>query len=267
MKPYYEHGGITIYHGDARYLGWLSAETIITDPVWPNSIFPKVTDPEGLLTETLDEGQFPGVERCVIHLGADSDPRFLRAVPARWPFIRFCILDYARPSFKGRLVYGGDIAYAFGAMPPPVPRAANTGAALIPGLCVSTRADALFRRSNWNGSKKRFNRDDGNSAGLPHPAARRLQHVAWLVKWFAGASVLDPFLGSGTTAVACKAAGVPCIGIEIEEKYCELAAKRLSQEVLDLQPPAPRWSDLAGTAMADADRAAEEWIIEREGAE
>lgn len=232
MKPYYSHAGITIYHGDAReVLSDLSAETIITDPVWPNSIFPKVIDPEKLLAETL---AVACVRRIVIHLGCDSDPRFLRSVPSSFPFIRSCLLEYARPSYKGRLVYGGDIAYAYGAMPPPVHRiGSKRGAALIPGLCISTRSDMLFRRSNWNGSEKRFNRDSDNTANLPHPAARRLQHVQWLCKWFAGESVIDPFLGSGTTAVACKSLGIPMVGIEIEEKYCELAAQRLSQEVFE----------------------------------
>jgi DNA modification methylase len=133
-------------------------------------------------------------------------------------------LEYARPSYKGRLVYGGDIAYVFEEAP-------KAGGKLLPGLCISTRSDALFRRSNWNGNEKRFNRD--RSAHIPHPAPRRLQHVQWLVKWFAGASVIDPFLGSGTTALACKSAGLRCYGIEIEERYCEIAAKRLSQEVLE----------------------------------
>ena len=237
MKPYYQHSGITIYHGDCRdYLPAVEAETLITDPVWPNSIFPKVLDPEQLLFEAL---ALASVRRIVIHLGCDSDPRFLRAIPGHFPFIRSCLLEYARPSYKGRLVYGGDIAYAYGAMPPPVRRAgSNRGAALIPGLCISTRSDALFRRSNWNGSEKRFNRDSDNTANLPHPAARRLQHVQWLCKWLAGESVIDRFLGSGTTAVACKHLGIPFVGIEIEERYCEVAANRLSQEILDLKEPA-----------------------------
>ena len=78
--PYFQEDGITIYHGDARNLvGSVETEAIITDPVWPNSIFPDIVDPQRLLSEVL-RASSSRVKRAVIHLGGDSDPRFLAAV-------------------------------------------------------------------------------------------------------------------------------------------------------------------------------------------
>ena len=58
-----------------------------------------------------------------------------------------------------------------------------------------------------------------------------------VIAWFAETDnlILDPFLGSGTTAYCAKRLNRKCIGIEIEEKYCEIAAKRCSQSVMKLK--------------------------------
>jgi site-specific DNA-methyltransferase (adenine-specific) len=71
-----------------------------------------------------------------------------------------------------------------------------------------------------------------------HPNEKPLELVSRFLSWHAceGDLILDPFMGSGTTLRAAKDLGRRAIGIEIEEKYCEIAAKRLSQKVFDFTP-------------------------------
>jgi len=212
MKPYYEHAGITIYHGDCReVLAYLAAfDVVITDPVWPNC-------PEGLLqgaerAETLMGEMIDALTclptRLVVVLRSDSDPRFTRAIPSEMPFFRAQILPYVMPGYIGRKLGGDEIAYGFGR---PIP--SGPGQHVIPGWAPKCQPD-------------------GRSAN-GHPCSRALEHFQFLCRWWVmpGETLLDPFCGSGTTLVAAANRHVVATGIEIEEKYCEIAAKRLSQEV------------------------------------
>lgn len=225
MKPYYEQDGITIYCGDARELvpELPAIDSCITDPVWPNAVAELYgsDDPCGMFASVVRLLP-PIINRLVVQLGCDSDPRFLTGVPRSLPYFRTCWLDYACPHYKGRLLYTGDVAYSFGEPPK-----ARPGRMVIPGRVVSTESDWKLPRSNPNKESSR------RAGDLKHPCPRRLQHVAWLVKWFADGVILDPFAGIGTTLLAAKRAGHPAIGIEINEAYCEVAANRLAQGVLD----------------------------------
>lgn len=68
-----------------------------------------------------------------------------------------------------------------------------------------------------------------------HPCPKPMNLLQWLIDATTevGDTVIDPFLGSGTTAIAAKNLGRKAVGIEIEERYCEIAARRLDQGVLD----------------------------------
>ena len=224
MKPYYQDSAVTIYHGDCREIlpQIQQPDTCIVDPVWPNSVFPDVANPQSLFAGICE--QLTAV-RLVVHLGCTSDPRFLLAVPPRLPFLRVCWLRYARPSYRGRILIGSDVAYAFGS-PPSV----RPGRQVLSGECVA--------RNNSN-KLQNTRRGNGTSEGidygqLPHPAPRRYEHLCWLIKIFADDAVIDPCAGTGTTLVAAKNAGVRAIGIEAQEASCEIAARRMSQEVLSL---------------------------------
>ena len=209
MKPYYEHAGITLYCGDCReILPRLDAlDAIITDPVWPNATadIPGKERPLELLTETLDAVR--ECKRVVVQFGCDSDPRILQAVPLRWPFIRACWMDMARPHYKGFILAGSELAYVFGEIPK------RDGWTVLPGMC---RTHSVERRISGG-----------------HPCPRKIGHFRWLLKYYAQGTACDPFAGSGTTLLAAKLLNLPAIGIEIEERYCEIAAKRLAQEVME----------------------------------
>ena len=89
------------------------------------------------------------------------------------------------------------------------------------GQCVGSR----------DGSVIRF--PTAASAARLHPTEKPVPLLSHLIGKLEPSTVLDPFMGSGSTLRAAKDLGRKAIGIELSEAYCEAAAKRMSQEVLD----------------------------------
>jgi len=201
---------VRIIQGDCRDVlkGLYDApvDVVITDPVWPNC-------PEGLLdgwerAEALFAEAMAllpkSTKRLVVILRSDSDPRFLRAVPERWPFVCLQALAYAVPMYLGRVLGGTEIAYCFGE---PIP--SREGRRVIPMWAPKAQP--------------------GNRKANGHPCSRALSHMDWLVTWWSdhGETILDPFCGSGTIPLAAHRQGRHGIGIEIDAEYVAIAEKRI----------------------------------------
>jgi site-specific DNA-methyltransferase (adenine-specific) len=200
---------VQIITGDARAnistIG--DVDVVITDPVWPNcphGLLIGHDRPGDLLAETLAD---VSAKRVVIILRNDSDPRFLNAVPDRWPFVCLQTISYIVPTYHGRVLGGTEIAYCFGN---PIP--SREGQRVIPTLGPKARP--------------RDRAADG------HPCARALVHMEWLINWWSlpGETVLDPFCGSGTIPIAAHRHGRHGIGIEIDPSYAALARERIASD-------------------------------------
>ncbi len=196
-----------IIQGDARLLMDRAdgMKAMITDPIWPNHTKVFECDSAVKLFRETVEALPASIERIVVVLGGDSDPRFLyETIPAKWPFLKTCFLEFCVPVHKGRNLYTHLMAYAFGTWPKSKP-----GARVIPTKFMARESD---KRLSW------------------HPTPLRVSHCKWLVKWFGDGGFVDPFAGSGSFGIAAKAHRIPYIGFEINEEYARLANKRIDDE-------------------------------------
>ena len=213
IKPYYEHAGITIYHGDCReVLPELDrADLCLVDPPYGLGENAYRVAKRGKLAKTTDYGSF------------DWDKK-----PADNDSIQACIA-----SGKVCIIWGGNYFH----LPPSrgwlVWDKKNSGNFAECELAwTNAKTSVRIFRFMWNGMLR-----DGESRRKKrvHPAQKPVELMQWCISFAPDCeTIVDPFAGSCTTAVAAKNLGVKCICIEKSEAYCEAGARRLQQEVLPL---------------------------------
>ena len=218
MNLYYQDEWVTLYHGDCLQItDWLAADVLVTDP------------PYGISWETHGGG------------------RDLRNWAPRQPKEGIAN-DHSTEARDAVLdAWGDKPAVVFGS--PLVAPPESTIQALVwqkpedsgvVGARFVWRRDweAIYLLGKWprsNPNRSSIIRSQGGMEryrnGHPHVKPDAL--MAHLIAECPPGTIADPFAGSGSTLVAAKALGRKAIGVELEERYCEIAARRLAQDVLD----------------------------------
>jgi DNA modification methylase len=199
--PYYDEDGITIFNADCReILPHVKADVVVTDPPYgtgyaANPIVGKGKSKSNHSAQSWDNGQVEWL------------PNYVSGIPSvvwggnyyRLPPSRCWLVWYKRDA---------------------PPSMANAEMAW-------TSFAANTRVFDWT-----IAATNGERCG--HPTQKPEALMSWTISLCPPGTILDPFMGSGTTLVAAKRLGRRAIGIEIEKSYCDLAVRRLAQKELAL---------------------------------
>jgi len=203
LTPYYQDEAVTIYCGDCReILPLVEADHIVTDPPYG---FHKADWDDAFPIDWLQAAATAARKTITIMPGINNILSLPREIPPfeyRW----MLAIHLTNGMTRGLMGFGN----------------------WIPALVYAKPGDSLYKPQQ-------------DCADIPvvgskpyHPSPKPLRAMTWILERLPEGSVLDPFMGSGTMLLAAKELGRKAIGIEIEERYCEIAAKRMSQEVLPL---------------------------------
>lgn len=228
VKPYYEDDLVTLFHGDCLELtSWLEADVLVSDPPYGTQLIGGGDERHGgygrrqnAARDSRHASSREGIGREGFTIANDKDTSVRDAALALWG---------ERPA----LIFGSP------RLPDP------------PGQW----ADRLVwdkKRPGMNGGPWRYRhesiyvtagfvRTSNASVSIltafpeqsDHIHAKPLGLMEALVETAPPGTIADPFAGSGTTLVAAAHLGRRAIGVELEERYCELLAKRLSQQTFD----------------------------------
>jgi site-specific DNA-methyltransferase (adenine-specific) len=245
VTPYYDHGGVTIYHGDCRdVLPALSAvaDLVFSSPPYPGAKMWQLDDTElfrlneAAIRASVDRLRDGGVLAWQVADVPSGDHGVMQTTTTTQLLVQDLGLKW-----RTHIIWDKGITN-----PLPAPVFMRRPAVLH----LTHEHVLVFHKGGWTPREKTWRKGlrgdwrlksvwtiapesakaSGHKAPFPIKLANRVLDLFSLEADL----ILDPFMGSGTTLVAAKNLGRRAIGIEIEERYCEIAAKRLSQEVLAL---------------------------------
>jgi len=219
MTPYYEDESVTLYHGDCREVTeWLEADVLVTDP--PYGIAGGRISSHKAATPVHADAAWDSLQvRDDVLAMWGAKPRMVFGSPKmqdRAPDHRGVPLVWDKGDSPGM----GDFTWPFGA---------SYELIWVSGDgWVGTRRSSVFRVVHPSNA----------ATVVGHPTPKPVGLMEKLASYAPEGVIADPFAGSGSTLVAARNLGRKSIGVELEERYCELIAKRLDQGVLDFGTPA-----------------------------
>ena len=216
MSLYYEDDHVTLYHGDCReVLAWVDADVLVTDPpygvAWTSGQFSNAAKP---IEDRIEGDADTGVRDAVLELWA------------RKPALVFGSWRARRPSGVNNRLIWHKAANIPGHRTQPWFAADEEIYQIGSGFIGKPEQNVLFTHDRRDGAY-------GEVAKLGHPTPKPVGLMERLISKCPPGVIADPFAGSGSTLIAARNLGRKVIGVELEEKYCELIVRRLSQQAFD----------------------------------
>jgi site-specific DNA-methyltransferase (adenine-specific) len=220
-EPYYTDGQVTLWHGDCRIItAWLTADVLVTDPPYGIkwSIGQRNTKGHtGASHDGITGDQDVSLRDEALRLWGDRLALVFGSPNADRPPEARQTLVWAKPSDAG--IFGAMNGWR------------RDWEAIY--LCGPWKQQPAARSSviRTSGAVRRYTKATG------HPHTKPLDVMEQLISACPPGMIADPFAGSGSTLVAARNLGRKAVGIELEERYCETAARRLAQGCLGLRHP------------------------------
>lgn len=213
-EPYYSDEFVTLFLGDCLEVReWLAADVLVTDP------------PYGMAYES-NWNRDKRNAKVGTPIAADSGTGARDVALAVWgnrPALVFGKWTQPRPAAtRARLIWDkqvqgtGDLSIPWGPTDEEI-------YVLGTGFVGKRGTNIISAQMLMSGDRRR----------PEHPTPKPLDLMQALIAKCPPGVIADPFAGSGSTLVAAKALGRRAIGVELEERYCEISARRLAQDVLD----------------------------------